>query len=88
MKHQVDPRSLTKCLLTLAGAALLLVGCSNDPVGTAPGGLEPSASSQQSDDRQGPAGSDSGSQGGEVGNSGSDSSGADTGSGDGSGGAN
>ena len=81
MKRQVDPGSLTKSLLPLAGAALLLVGCSNDPVGTAPGGLEPSASSQQSDDRQGLAGSDSGSQSGDAGNSGSDSSGADTGSG-------
>src|SRR5262245_37022346 len=85
MKRRVDPRSLTGSLLPLAGAALLLIGCSNDPVGTAPGGLEPSASSQQSDDRQGPAGSDSGSQGGEAGNSGSGSSGADTGSGSGSG---
>jgi hypothetical protein len=87
MKRQVDPRSPTKSLLPLAGAALLLVGCSNDPVGTAPGGLEPSASSQQSDERQGPARNDSGSQSGGVGNSGSDS-GADTGSGDGSGSAN
>jgi hypothetical protein len=87
MKRQVDPGSLKKFLLSLAGAALLLVGCSNDPVGTAPGGLEPSASSQQSDERQGPARNDSGSQSGDVGNSGSDS-GADTGSGDGSGSAN
>jgi hypothetical protein len=81
MKRQVDPTSLRKFLLPLAGAALMLVGCSNDPVGTAPGGLEPSASSQQSDERQGPAGSDSGSQSDDAGNSGSDSSGADTGSG-------
>jgi hypothetical protein len=88
MKRHVDPGSLKKLLLPLAGAALMLVGCSNDPVGTAPGGLEPSASSQQSDERQGPARSDSGSQSGGAGNSGSDSSGADTGSGDGSGSAN
>jgi hypothetical protein len=81
MKRQADPTSMRKSLLPLAGAALMLVGCSNDPVGTAPGGLEPSASSQQSDERQGPAGSDSGSQSDDAGNSGSDSSGADTGSG-------
>ena len=35
-------------LLALAGAAILLLGCQQDPVGKAPGGLEPSASSQQS----------------------------------------
>jgi hypothetical protein len=80
MKRQVDPTSLRKSLLPLAGAALMLVGCSNDPVGTAPGGLEPSASSQQSDERQGTAGSDSSSQTDDAGNSGSDSSGADSGS--------
>jgi hypothetical protein len=37
-------------LLAVAGAAVLL-GCTQDPVGKAPGGLEPSASSQQSEDR-------------------------------------
>ena len=42
MKPQVN------VLLALAGAAMLL-GCTQDPVGKAPGGLEPSASSQQSD---------------------------------------
>jgi hypothetical protein len=38
-------------VLALAGAAVVLLGCQQDPVGTAPGGLEPSASSQQSEDR-------------------------------------
>jgi hypothetical protein len=37
-------------LLALAGAAMLL-GCQIDPVGKAPGGLEPSPSSQRSEDR-------------------------------------
>jgi hypothetical protein len=36
-------------LLALTGAAVLL-GCQIDPVGKAPGGLEPSPSSQQSKD--------------------------------------
>ena len=35
-------------LLAFAGAAMLL-GCTQDPVGMAPGGLEPSASSQRSE---------------------------------------
>ena len=42
MKRQVN------VLLAFAGAAMLL-GCTQDPVGMAPGGLEPSASSQRSE---------------------------------------
>jgi hypothetical protein len=47
-----------RSLLTAAGVAILLLGCTQDPVGTAPGGLEPSASSQRSDAREdtGPGG--------------------------------
>ena len=36
-------------LLALAGAAVVLLGCQQDPGGTAPGDIEPSAGSQQSD---------------------------------------
>jgi hypothetical protein len=90
-----------KSALALAGAAVVLLGCQVDPGGTAPGGLEPSASSQQSEDPEGPAGSGSGSRSddsddGESGGSGSDDSdsggsgsggsGSDGGSGGGSGG--
>jgi len=45
MKPQVN------VLLALTGAVIMLLGCTQDPVGTAPGGLEPSASSQRSEDR-------------------------------------
>jgi hypothetical protein len=38
-------------LLAFVGGAVMLLGCTQDPIGTAPGGLEPSASSQQSEDR-------------------------------------
>jgi hypothetical protein len=73
-----------KSLLALMGAAMLLLGCQTDPGGTAPGGLEPSASSQQSGDRgldassdddSGDSGSGSGSDGGSGGGSGSGSGG-------------
>jgi hypothetical protein len=79
-------------LLALAGAAILLLGCQEDPVGKAPGGLEPSASSQQSGshDDTGVGGSGdgaSGDSGAQSGNSDGDDSG-DSGSGSGSGGAN
>lgn len=72
-------------LLALAGAAALLLGCTQDPVGTAPGGLEPSASSQRGDDRGdtgtepgGDASSSSGAQSGDSddSDSGGDSSGS------------
>jgi hypothetical protein len=79
-----------KPLLALAGAAVLLLGCAEDPVGKAPGGLEPSASSQQSGDHDDAGGSDPG-DGGQSGGSGEGSDGDDSGdggSGGGSGGAN
>jgi hypothetical protein len=55
----------TNVLLTWAGAALVLLGCTQDPVGTAPGGLEPSPNQQREDrdDTRG-GGSDGGSGGG------------------------
>jgi hypothetical protein len=70
-------------LLALTGAAMLL-GCTQDPVGTAPGGLEPSASSQQSEDRDDTGGgpsSGSGSQSDDPGDrdSGDNGSGGDSG---------
>ena len=34
--------SLRKCLFPLAGAAVVLLGCQQEPRGTAPGGFEPS----------------------------------------------
>jgi hypothetical protein len=77
MKRQVN------VLLALAGAAMLL-GCQIDPVGKAPGGLEPSASSQQSDERSGTA-RDSSSQSGDSGEDDSGDGGSDSG---GSGGMN
>jgi hypothetical protein len=91
MKRQVN------VLLALAGAMLL--GCTQDPVGTAPGGLEPSASSQRSEDRDdtspggGPGDSRPGgesSQSGESGSSagGSGSDGGSVGNSGGSGGEN
>jgi hypothetical protein len=86
MKRQVDPTSLRKSLLPLAGAALMLLGCSIDPVGKAPGGLEPSPSSQQSEDPDDPAGSGSGSQSDDSGDN--DSGAAGGGSDGGSGSAN
>jgi hypothetical protein len=55
-------RRYVNVLLVLTGAAMLL-GCQIDPPGKAPGGLEPSPSSQQSDERSGTArdsGSDEG----------------------------
>ena len=53
-RNEVDhsaPTLRRMSVLALAGAAVVLLGCQQDPVGTAPGGLEPSASSQQSEDR-------------------------------------
>jgi hypothetical protein len=44
MKRQVN------MLLASTGAVIMLLGCTQDPVGKAPGGLEPSPSSQQSKD--------------------------------------
>jgi hypothetical protein len=41
----------TSLLLVSMGVAVLLLGCTQDPVGSAPGGLEPSPSSQQNEDR-------------------------------------
>jgi hypothetical protein len=84
-----------KSILLLAGAAILLLGCQEDPVGKAPGGLEPSASSQQSGEHDDAGVGDSG-DGAQSGGSGegSDGSGSDGddsgdgGSGGGSGGAN
>ncbi len=43
------PTLRSRSLLALAGAAVVLLGCQQDPGGTAPGDIEPSASSQQSD---------------------------------------
>jgi hypothetical protein len=88
-----------KWLLGLAGTVILLLGCQQDPVGKAPGGLEPSASSQRSEDRDdtgvsGPDRDGSSGSGAQTGDSGegpgsgdadSDDSGA-SGSGSGSGG--
>ena len=55
----------TNVLLAWAGAALVLLGCTQGPVGTAPGGPEPSPNrqSEDRDDTRG-AGSDGGSGGG------------------------
>ena len=82
MKRQVN------VLLALTGAAMLL-GCTQDPVGKAPGGLEPSASSQRSEDRDdtSPGGGASSGSGAQSDDSG-DSDSGDGGSGGGSGGAN
>jgi hypothetical protein len=44
MKRQVN------VLLASTGVAIMLLACTQDPVGKAPGGLEPSPSSQQSKD--------------------------------------
>jgi len=63
MKRQVN------VLLAWTGVALMLLGCTQDPVGKAPGGLEPSPSSQQSGDSD-DSGSDSGGRGGSNGGSG------------------
>lgn len=51
--------------LALAGAAVVLLGCQQDPGGTAPGGLDPSPSSQQSEERDdtSPSGGPSGDSG-------------------------
>jgi hypothetical protein len=51
--------------LALAGAAIVLLGCQQDPGGTAPGGLDPSPSSQQSEERDdtSPSGGPSGDSG-------------------------
>ena len=64
MKRQVN------VLLAWTGAALMLLGCTQDPVGKAPGGLEPSPSSQQGEDRD-DSGSDSGGGSGSGGGGGS-----------------
>jgi hypothetical protein len=72
MKRQVN------MLLALAGAAVLL-GCTQDPVGKAPGGLEPSASSQRSDDRGSDSGSASSGRGSESGGSGNGDADGDSG---------
>ena len=62
MKRQVN------VLLALDGSRRLLLGCTQDPVGKAPGGLEPSASSQQSEDSDDAgSGSDSGAGGSDGG---------------------
>jgi hypothetical protein len=74
------PTRLRKSLLALAGAAVVLIGCQQDEVGKAPGGLEPSASSQRSERPDNTDSSGSGSQ-----TDGSEESGG--GSGGGSGGA-
>ena len=82
---------LSRSLLALTGAAVVLLGCTLDPVGKAPGGLEPSASSQRSEDDNdaegsGPSGgasSDSGSQSGDAGDGGSGGGSGDGGSGGG-----
>ena len=59
MKRQVH------VLLAWTAVAVLLLGCTQDPVGRAPGGLEPSSSSQQSEDRDDPGrGSQDGGSGG------------------------
>lgn len=71
MKRQGNVR------LAWTGAAIMLLGCTQDPVGTAPGGLEPSPSSQQSKD-----GDDTGS-GSQGGGSGSGGSGGGSGGGGG-----
>jgi hypothetical protein len=68
MKSQGVRRALRISLLPLAGAALVLIGCQQDPPGMAPGGLEPSASSQRSEDLGHPTssgGTPSGSQSGD-----------------------
>jgi hypothetical protein len=49
----------------------VLLGCTQDPVGKAPGGLEPSASSQRSEDANDAEGSAPGSDAGGSGNGGS-----------------
>jgi hypothetical protein len=90
MKRQTnacpDRTPALRSLLAAAGAAILLLGCTHDPVGTAPGGLEPSASSQQSED---PGDSGLPSDGGSGSRAGTDADGGDdsgNGSGSGSGG--
>jgi hypothetical protein len=69
---------LSRSLLAVTGAAVVLLGCTQDPVDKAPGGLEPSPSSQQSEDDDdtgsGPGGgapSGNGSQSGDSGDGGS-----------------
>jgi hypothetical protein len=93
-------KSPKNSILLLAGAAILLFGCQEDPVGKAPGGLEPSASSQQSGEHDDSGvgdpgdGAQSAGSGEDSDGSGSDGSGSDgddsgdSGSGSGSGGAN
>jgi hypothetical protein len=73
-----------KSLWALAGAVVLLLGCQEDPVGKAPGGLEPSASSQQSGERDDDASRDSGAQSGNSGQGSGGESGSGSGSGSGS----
>jgi hypothetical protein len=53
-----EPAPLRLSVLAMAGAAMVLLGCQQDPGGTAPGGLEPSASRERSDVREdtGPGG--------------------------------
>jgi hypothetical protein len=85
-----DPTLRRMPFLALAAAAVVLLGCTQDPVGTAPGGLEPSASSQQSEDRDeaeagGPGGGASSSSDSQSGDSGDNAGGSGD---DGSGGAN
>jgi len=63
MKRQMN------VLLAWTGVALMLLGCTQDPVGEAPGGLEPSPSSQQGEDRD-DSGSGAGGRGGSNGGSG------------------
>ncbi|MGH6921702.1 MAG: hypothetical protein ACREJ0_28885, partial [Geminicoccaceae bacterium] len=70
MKQQVN------VLLAWTGAAIMLLGCTQDPVGTAPGGLEPSPSSQRSEDPDGPAAG--GASGGASGGNGAQSDDADS----------
>jgi hypothetical protein len=59
-----DPASTLRraSFLALAGAAVVLLGCQQDPVGMAPGDIEPSAGSQQSEeaDDTSPSGGPSG----------------------------
>jgi hypothetical protein len=78
------PTRLRKSLLVLAGAAVVLIGCTQDEVGKAPGGLEPSASSQRSerpDNTDSSGGSGSQGDGSEESGGGSGSSGSGGGSG-------
>jgi hypothetical protein len=72
-------------VLALTGAAIMVLGCTQDPGGTAPGGLEPSASSQQSGEGD-DTGSGSGASGSQSGAS-DDGDSDDGGSGSGDGGA-